>query len=224
MVFKRRDKPPLLTRLREAVYPRRGWRRGIEYLGHRVRRLPDTPHRIALGFAFGTFVSFTPFFGLHVLLGAGLAWLFRGNIVASLIGTLVGNPVTTPIIAAVSLGLGHRILGHGVTGRDFGRIAEAFSQAATGIWQSALSLLGIGTAQWGKLSLFLYDMVWPYFVGGLLPGIVTSIVCYYLVRPLVGAYQARRRTRMLRRAKDRLERQELGTAGDKGHETEGDGA
>ena len=31
--------------------------------GHRVRRLPDTPHRIALGFACGVFVSFTPFFG-----------------------------------------------------------------------------------------------------------------------------------------------------------------
>ena len=42
---------PCSTRIREAVLPRRGWRRGIEYLGHRVRRLPDTPHRIALGFA-----------------------------------------------------------------------------------------------------------------------------------------------------------------------------
>ena len=71
MVFKRRDKPPLLSRLREAVLPRRGWRRGIEYLGHRVRRLPDTPHRIALGFACGVFVSFTPFFGLHFVLAAG---------------------------------------------------------------------------------------------------------------------------------------------------------
>lgn len=223
MVFKRRDKPPLLTRLREMVYPRRGWRRGIEYLGHRVRRLPDTPHRIALGFAFGTFVSFTPLFGLHVLLAAGLAWLFRGNIVASLIGTLVGNPVTTPIIAATSLGLGHRILGHGVTGRDFGRIAEAFSQAATGIWQSVFSLFGVRTAQWGKLSLFLYDMVWPYLVGGLLPGIVTSVAGYYLVRPLVGVYQARRRTRMLQRAKDRLERQELDAGDHKGRGTEGGG-
>lgn len=227
MVFKRRDKPPLFSRLREAVYPRRGWRRGIEYLGHRVKRLPDTPHRIALGFAFGTFVSFTPLFGLHVLLGAGLAWLFRGNIVASLIGTLIGNPITTPFIAAISLALGHRILGHGVTGRDFGRIAEAFSQAGAGIWQSLLSLFGVGTAQWGKLSLFLYDMVWPYFVGGLLPGIVASVAGYYLVRPIVGAYQARRRARMLQRAKERLERQEVErrtVGGLKGHGTKGGGA
>lgn len=208
MVFKRRDKPPLFSRIREGLYPRRGWRRGLEYLGHRVKRLPDTPHRIALGFAFGVFVSFTPLFGFHIFLGVAMAWAFRANIVASLIGTIAGNPLTTPFIAAISLALGRRILGHGVTGRDFGRIAEAFSQAAVGIWQSVLSLFGIGTSQWGKLSLFFYDMVWPYFVGGLLPGLVASIGSYYLVRPLIAAYQLRRRARMLARAKERLARQD----------------
>ena len=52
MVFNRRDKLTLRDRLRQLV-PRRGWRRGIDYVGHRVRRLPDTPHRLALGFAGG---------------------------------------------------------------------------------------------------------------------------------------------------------------------------
>ena len=61
MVFKRRDKPPLIARLREALAAARAAGGGrIEYLGHRVRRLPDTPHRIALGFACGVFASFTP--------------------------------------------------------------------------------------------------------------------------------------------------------------------
>ena len=64
---------PSLSRLREAVLPKRGYRRGVEYLGHRVRRLPDTPHRIALGFACGVFSSFTPFFGLHIVLAAVIA-------------------------------------------------------------------------------------------------------------------------------------------------------
>lgn len=205
MVFKRRDKPPVFARLREWIYPRRGYRRSIEYLGHRVSRLPDTPHRIALGFAAGVFSSFTPFFGFHLLFGAGLAWVLRSNVVASLIGTLVGNPLTFPFIAALSLTLGRRILGHGVSGRDFGRIAEAFGHAGTGLWESLLSLFGFGHAQWHKLSLFAYDMVWPYLVGGLLPGIVAGIASYYLVRPVVAAYQARRRALMLRRAKKRLD-------------------
>lgn len=205
MVFKRRDKPPLLRRLRQAVYPKRGWRRGIEYLGHRVRRLPDTPHRISLGFACGVFVSFTPVFGLHILAGGGLAWLIGGNVFASLIGTLAGNPITLPLIAATALALGRRILGHGVSGRDFGRIAEAFSQGALGIWESVLSQFGYGSSQWGKLNLFFYDLVWPYFVGGLLPGLVAAVASYYVIRPLIGAYQSRRRARMLARAKARLE-------------------
>ena len=47
-------------------------------------------------------------------------------------------------------------------------------------------------------------MIWPYFVGGLLPGLVAAIAGYYLLRPLIAAYQTRRRARMLARAHDRL--------------------
>jgi uncharacterized protein (DUF2062 family) len=215
MVFKRRDKPPLFRRLRELLLPRRGWRRGIEYLGHRVRRLPDTPHRIALGFACGVYVSFTPFFGLHFVLAAVLARLCRGNILASLIGTAVLNPLTFPLIASISLWLGRRILGHGVTGRDFGRIADAFAQAFAGLWSSILSLVGLGESHWQQLVPFLRDLVWPYFLGGLLPGIVAAVLGYYLTRPIVAAYQARRRARMLARARERLagEKSEADAAG-----------
>jgi uncharacterized protein (DUF2062 family) len=207
MVFKRRDKPPLLSRIREAILPRGGWRRGIEYLGHRVRRLPDTPHRVALGIACGAFASFTPFFGVHFLLAAGLAWALRGNVIASLLGTFVGNPLTYPLIAAVALGLGRRIVGHGVTGRDPSRIQDAFTQFLAGLWQSLKSLLGYGDSEWYKLMLFVQDVIWPYFVGGLLPGLIAAIASYYLTRPLVAAYQARRRARMLARAHERLARQ-----------------
>jgi uncharacterized protein (DUF2062 family) len=207
MVFKRRDKPPLLSRIREAVFPRRGWRRGIEYLGHRVRRLPDTPHRIALGFSCGVFASFTPFFGVHFFLAAGLAWVVRGNVIASLIGTFAGNPLTFPLIAPIALGLGRKILGYGVTGRDPTRIRGAFSQFFVGLWESMLSLFGHGESQWHKLFLFVQDVLWPYFVGGLLPGLIAAIVSYYATRPLIAAYQMRRRARMLARARERLAQQ-----------------
>lgn len=196
MVFKRRDKPALPARLRAVVLPRGGWRRAAEYLGHRVKRLPDTPHRIALGFSCGVMASFTPVFGAHFFLAAGLAWLIRGNIVASLLGTLVGNPLTFPLIASVSLGLGRRILGFGATGRDFGRVVEAFGQAFTGVWRSLLSLFGSGQSEWSKLSLFFEEVFWPYAVGGVLPGLAAAIAGYYLVRPVIAAYQKRRRVRM----------------------------
>ena len=204
MVFKRRDRPPLLGRIRQLLLPRRGWRRGIEYLGHRVRRLPDTPHRIALGFACGVYASFTPLFGLHFVVAVALARVLRGNMVSSLIGTAAGNPLTFPLIASVSLALGRRILGYGVTGRDFSRISDAFAQAFAAVWHGILSLFGRGDSEWQKLIPFFRDIIWPYFVGGLLPGLVAAIVGYYLTRPLIAAYQTRRRARMLRRAHDRV--------------------
>ncbi len=196
MVFKRRDTQSLLSRLRQILYPRAGWRRTLEYLGHRVQRLPDTAHRIALGFSCGVFVSFSPFFGLHFLLAATAAKLVRGNVFAALIGTLAGNPLTFPLIASVSLGIGRRVLGFGATGRDFGRILNAFTQAVWGLWETFLSLFGLGTSQWHKVAAFLRDIVWPYLVGGLLPGLVAAIATYYLLRPLIAAYQSRRRARM----------------------------
>ena len=206
MVFKRRDRPPISTRIREAVLPRGGWRRAIEYLAHRLRRLPDTPHRIAFGHAIGVFVSFTPFFGIHVGAAIGLAWVLRANVVASVIGTLAGNPVTIPLIAPIALGLGRKILGYGVTGRDPSRIQDAFGQFFTGLWDSLLSLFGYGDSEWYKVLRFVEDVIWPYLVGGLLPGLIAAIASYYLTRPLVGAYQTRRRARMLARAHDRLAR------------------
>lgn len=38
----------------------------------------------------------------------------------------------------------------------------------------------------------------PYFVGGLLPGLVTSLAFYFLVRTIVEAYQRARRARLAR--------------------------
>lgn len=131
MVFRRRRPPPLQERLREAILPRRGWRRGLEYIAHRLRRLPDTPHRIALGFACGVMISFTPFFGLHLLGGMAIAWLVGGNMLAAAIGQVVGNPFTLPFIAWISMSFGRRLLGNsGATGRDFERVVEAFTLAA----------------------------------------------------------------------------------------------
>ncbi len=180
----------------------------IEYLAHRVRRLPDTPHRIALGLAIGVFVSFTPFFGIHVGAAMALAWALRANIVASLIGTLRRQPGDA---AAHRAGRprrsGGKILGYGVTGRDPSRIQDAFGQFFSGLWDSLLSLSAMARASGTRSCSSFSDVIWPYLVGGLLPGLVAAIASYYVARPLVAAYQVRRRSRMLSRAHERLARQ-----------------
>ena len=62
MVFKRRDKLHWVENLRAYILPRTGWKRTLTYMAHRLKRLPDTPERIALGLAFGVFTSWSPFF------------------------------------------------------------------------------------------------------------------------------------------------------------------
>ena len=61
-------------------------------------RVKDSQNKLAIGFACGSMVSFTPFIGFHFLLAVFFAYLIRGNIVASLIGTFIGNPFTFPFI------------------------------------------------------------------------------------------------------------------------------
>ena len=178
-MFRRRDPLPWQNRLREILSPRKGWKRNYHYLGKRMQRLPDSPHRIALGFACGVLTSFTPFFGLHFVIAAALALVARGNVLASATGTFVGNPLTFPFIAASSLWMGRQLTG------------IRFSEPQHG-W--TLGWL------WDNLdAIFL-----PYLVGGILPGLAASIGFYLLLRPMIAAYQNRRRLRLMERAKERV--------------------
>ncbi len=205
-MFRRRDRAPLLERARQFVYPRTGWRRSLEYVALRIRRIPDTPHRIALGFSCGVFLSFTPFFGAHLLGSMALAWLIRGNILAAAIGQFVGNPLTLPLIAASSMALGRRILGEGgPAGRSFERIDQAIAIGIDGLRETMLSWIGMGESQWHKVALVYSDVILPYFVGGLGPGIAASVVSYWIVRTIVGAYQSAVRARRAERARLRAD-------------------
>jgi len=198
MVFKRRKQLSWVRQAREAVYPTSGWRRAVNYIGHRLKRLPDTPHRIALGIACGVFVSFSPVFGLHFLYAALLAMMLRANILAALLGTFLGNPLTFPFMAAVSYRLGRQLLGmpsdpHVVIG-----LKDKILRGVSGLWDSLLSFVGLGKPRWGDVASFFTDVFWPYFVGGIIPGLVTGLIVYLVSRPLVAAYQSRRRLKLER--------------------------
>lgn len=189
--------------MRDAVYPRTGWRRAIEYIGYRIKRLPDTPHKIALGFACGVFVSFSPLFGLHFFAAALMAMMMRGNVLASLLGTFFGNPVTFPLIATVSYRTGHYLLGAGNTDATFHSIKVSIISGLSGLWHSFLSIFGVSEPAWSDVGFFLKSLFLPYFVGGLIPGFLAGFACYLLARPLVAAYQKTRRARLSKKHKKR---------------------
>lgn len=195
-MFKRREKALLTDRVREALAPRKGFWRGFGYIGKRMRRVPDTPHRIALGFACGAFVSFSPFFTLHFVLAAIVAWMLRGNILSSLFGTAVGNPFTFPFIAVASIYTGRTILGTEGGALKFDQMMEAFGHAFGTIWDAAISIFGYPVPSYAGLSDFFYQVFLPYLVGGILPGAVCAAICYYLILPIVTRYQRRRRIKL----------------------------
>ncbi len=194
MVFKRRNKRTIWGWLREMVYPQGGFKRATRYVIHRMRRLPDSPHRIARGVFAGCLIGFLPLPGMQFLGAWGFARLIRGNVLAALLGTFNSNPVTTPFFAVGAITLGHWMMG-GQTPLTSEAIGAAFAHAGTDIWQNFKAIFTHDVAHWGGLLQFWKQIYLPYFVGALLPGIVISLVFYYLTIPLVEAYQKARAAR-----------------------------
>ncbi len=197
-MFKRRNPIGWLEWLKEQVYPKRGFKRQIAYVWHRLRRLPDPPHRIARGVFAGTFVNFPPILGVQMLSAAGLAWVMRGNIIAALLATFLSNPVTTPLIAWVSLETGYWMLG--IPGHvNLEGVYDAFVGATSDLWNNVLAMFGPEKTHWGGLLQFWQRIYLPYLVGSILPGIAVSLICYWLTIPALTAYQALRRRRLAAR-------------------------
>jgi len=180
----------------ETLYPQGGWSRAFEYVKHRLRRLPGSPEHIARGIWAGVFVTFSPFFGLHFFVSALLAVLMRGNVLAALLATFFGNPLTYVPIAAISLQTGHWILGTRPAEGFEKSLGGKFVDAGRDLWDNFLSIFTPAQADWMRLGVFWDEVFYPWLVGGLVPGVISATVCYYLAVPLIRAYQNRRRGKL----------------------------
>jgi uncharacterized protein len=194
-LFKRRKPLTWWAFIREGFWPAAGWGRAIEYVKHRLRRLPDSPEKIARGVFAGTVVSVLPIPGFQFIAGWLLAWVMRGNILASLLATFLSNPVTTPFIAVLSLSLGHWMLGIRQP-LNAEAIGAGFADAGREIWHNIVAMFGPEVAHWDSLIDFWHTIYWPYFVGSLVPGVLLGLILYYLTVPLVRAYQNARKKRL----------------------------
>ncbi len=181
-MFKRRIPLPFHRQLKEVLWPTTGFRRSMRYVAHRLGRLPGTPYRIAAGFACGAAVSFTPFIGFHILLAMLLALLIRGNLIASGIGTVVGNPWTFPLIWLWAYTFGRWLLG----------------------------LEGSGDLPDQLTFIYIRDhpmqVLWPMTVGGMPTAIMAWVVFFLPMRRLVEEYQRARRWRIRRMVLRRRQR------------------
>ncbi|MEM6306249.1 MAG: DUF2062 domain-containing protein [Pseudomonadota bacterium] len=193
MIFKRRDPKPTLRAIADFLWPRGGWSRAFTYVKHRMQRLPDSPERIARGIWVGVFVTFSPLFGLHFLISVVIARLMKANILAALMATFVGNPLTFPFIAVASLQTGHWLLGTQMSVAEFRALSAKFANAGSDLWHNALAIFTDEKVDWSGLAIFSRDVFYPYLIGGILPGVICATIAYYLCVPVLHAYQKRRK-------------------------------
>ena len=172
--------------------------RAFSYVKLRLHRLPDSPEKIARGIWAGVFTAFTPFYGLHFVISLALAFAMRGNILAALLATFFGNPLTFPIIAALCLELGQWMLGLPNVG-PLPEVFAGFGRASAELWHNLTVPFTGEEAHWDRLGDFFWRVMWPYMVGGIVPGVFAGVGAYMLTLPAVRAYQRRRIAKLKQR-------------------------
>ncbi len=174
-MFKRRNKVTFAKKMRNSIWPESGWKRAWQYLSVRLYRLKGTPYSLAAGIACGAAISFTPFVGFHFVLAALTALVVRGSIIASALGTAVGNPWTFPFIWVSVLYTGrHMLKADGVNDVpiDFTTFFEKAMHAIINL----------------DFHLFFEDIwpiLWPMMVGCIPYYIVVWLVSYFTVRHML---------------------------------------
>jgi uncharacterized protein (DUF2062 family) len=149
-------------------------RRCLESLLH----IDDTPRRTAAAFASGVFFGFSPFLGLHTLLGVAFAFLLNLNRVAVLLGVYANLPwIIGPYYAFATMAgavlTGDRIPSN--VGTEIGALFE-------------MSVLD--AAFWTQMWIVLKPMLRPYVVGSTVGAVALAALAYPLA---LGFVTSRRR-------------------------------
>ena len=158
-----------------------------------MRRLPDSPERIARGIWAGVFTTFTPFYGLHFIVAALIGRVMRANILAALMATFFGNPLTYVPIGIAALQTGHWILGAPVAPKEHRSFGGKFLDAGRDLQENFVAIFTDSQMDWTGLTAFFHQVFYPYLIGGILPGMICASIAYYISVPVLRAYQKRRR-------------------------------
>ena len=111
----------------------------------------DTPRRTAAAFAVGVFFGFSPFLGLHIFLGLVVAFAFRLNRVAVLLGVCTNLPWIMPAYYSVVTLLGATLLGVDVPPGLLKDFRESMAAASWGEFRT--------------LARSLTPLLWAYGLG-----------------------------------------------------------
>lgn len=189
-MFKRRKKPELVEKVRNFLWPKTGLKRAYTYLAHRLARLPGSSYSIAAGFACGVAVAFTPLLGLHLVLSAVFAWIIGGNILASALGSLVGNPWTYPFMWILIFRVGTWIVGP--TGAHEGALTL---ENMNDFFELIYNFFIGGIESPPHIYANLKSLIFPMLIGSIPVCIIAWLAAYIPIKRIVTAYQLRREQR-----------------------------
>jgi uncharacterized protein (DUF2062 family) len=193
-MFRRRKPLSIINQMRSFLWPTRGFRRLFSYLFQRIIRLPGTPASIAIGFASGVAASFTPFLGFHFIIGGALAMLFRGNVLASAIGTFFGNPWTFILIWLADYEIGVSVI-HSL---GYGADLKVLSMEELGVTMGhVLQFMSFsGAVTWSDLAVDFEQVFMPMLIGGIVLGLIAWFVSFFLTFWAVKGWRAHRTKRL----------------------------
>jgi uncharacterized protein (DUF2062 family) len=137
----------------------------------------DTPTRTAAAYAVGVFFGFSPFLGLHTILGLVVAFAFNLNRVAVLLGVYSNLPWILPAYYTLATMLGATILNVDVPPGLLKDFREALTDASWGEFRS--------------LAKTLTPLVWSYALGSTIGGIALAIAAYKASLTMIVAHRKR---------------------------------
>lgn len=165
-------------------------RRLIRYYYLKTVKEKGSPDYIARGWAIGMAVNWIVPVGVQTLFSLPLAFVLKGSKLGSVLGTMLTNPATIVFFYPFQCYLGNLVLGGDLSFAFFKEKLQTViaEQTLASVWELSGSVLV------------------SYFAGGLLLLVVTTPLCYFIVRALVVRYRALRAKRLL--AKIRRQRGE----------------
>jgi uncharacterized protein (DUF2062 family) len=133
----------------------------LKFYLKKLLELKESPDETAKGLALGVFIGFLPINGFQVITAVAIAALTRVSKVAAAVGTHVTNPWTTVPILILDYYVGCLILG------------------------KKICLPHVDLSNLSSLILSGKEIIIPTFVGGVVLGIVFSILSYFGAKRLL---------------------------------------
>jgi uncharacterized protein (DUF2062 family) len=148
-----------------------GLRRWLEQLLH----THDTPHRTAAAYAVGVFFGFSPFLGLHTVLGLAVAFLLNLNRVAVVLGVYSNLPWILPAYYTLAT-----VAGAGLLRADVPPgLLEQLTAAATERSWSDLRHVAVS----------LRPLLWSYTVGSTIGAFLIALAAYRTSLTMIVAHR-----------------------------------